>query len=324
MSGFKAPEHSGNRNEVELLPTGFQLCTFYGLCDIGTQETNFGSKHQVNLGFEFPLVQRVFFDDKGQQPCAVFSTETFSMYGKGNLRKRYIQPMSGRSLTDAEAEDYDISQLLGKQFVATITHSSDGKWANIESITPLSEQNKAMFGIQNINSVAQINPTYYFHLSDGFQHQNFAELPKFLRDKLMISEEGKAHKIAGGTFADQVVKTSAPSSPSAPISPSGAKKLVMLGDVPYESFKANGWTDQQLVDNNHAKWNEPVAPQAPQAPSAPVAPQAPPVPSAPQVPPTSPPQPVLVFKDPNQKLEDWIKNGWTEEMIVKEGYASFQ
>jgi hypothetical protein len=88
------------------------------------------------------------------------------------------------------------------------------------------------------------------------------------------------------------------------------------GSAPYEAMIAAGWIDKLLVEHGHAKWIEAVAP-----------PVVSPPPSVPSTPTATPPPVVkkLVFKDPGAApLEDWIKNGWTEEKIVSEGYATFQ
>jgi hypothetical protein len=329
MTTFTAPIGGDSKkiDNVELIPVGFQLCTFYGLCDIGTQDGGmYGPKHKVNLAFEFPLQYRVFYEGDDAKPSCVFQFESMSMHKDGNLRSKFIEPMIGRKLTDAEAGSFDISQLLGKQFIATIAHSPDGNWANIQSITPLNEQNKAMFQLDTPH-VAQINDTYFFHLSQGFDSENYATLPKFLREKLINSHEGIAHKAVGGIFREAVAGT-APS----PATTSGQGGLEMIDKtVTYEAYIQAGWTDEQLITNGKAKRIAAIAPPTPVVAPAPVVSPAPPVVAAPPVTPptpTPPPvanaEPVLVFKDSANVLSEWLKSGWTPETIVEAGYATFQ
>ena len=322
--GFTAPVGDSKKiDNVELIPRGLQLCTFTSLVDIGTQEGGkFGPKHRVRLVFEFPKHYRVFYEGDDAKPAAIFNTETMSMSGGSNLRDKWVEGMLGRKISDAEAEVFDISSLLGKHFVATIVHSDDGKWSNIAAIVPLDDQNKMMFSLTSL-SVPQINPTTFFHFSQGFESKNFAELPNTVREKIIGSAEGQAHLHAGGKFAEAIERHS-----TAPSPPSGA--LVMIDQtVSYEAYKQAGWTDEQLIQNGKAKKQEVVAPPVPIVATPPPPVAAPPIPQAPVVPQApviqAPPVRKLVFNDPNeQPLEVWIKAGWTEEKIVAEGLATFQ
>lgn len=321
MSNFTAPVGGeSKRLETDLIPTGFQLCTFYSLVDIGTQDGGlYGPKRQVRLAFEFPQHMRVFWEGDDPKPACIFSKETMSMNKDSNLRKKFVQSMHGRVLTDAEAEVFDISSLLGKHYVANISQSPDGKWANIESISKLDEKNMLMFGLTS-PSIAQINPTSFFHLNDGFESENFAALTNTLRENIINSEEGKKHKLSGGKFAESKSNNSTSRSAAAP--PPGASNsngLIMIDkSATYEDFIKVGWTDELLIQEGKARKNEAVAPPTMAPPMAP--PIAPPV-AAPPVAPVK----KLVFTDPNaQPIEEWLKNGWTEEMIISQGHASFQ
>jgi len=326
MTTFTAPIGGDSKRieNVELIPVGFQLCTFYGLCDIGTQDGGMhGPKHKVNLAFEFPLQYRVFYEGDDAKPACIFQFESMSMHKESNLRAKFIEPMIGRKLTDTEAASYDISQLLGKQFIATIAHSPDGKWANIQSITALNEQNKAMFQL-DAPSVAQINPTYFFHLSQGFDSDNYSNLPKFLRNKhLANSHEGIAHKAIGGIFREPVAN-GAPAPSIATVQ--GALIMNPTETVTYEQYKTAGWTDEQLISGGKATRQVAVQAPAPVVAAPPIV-QAPPVvaPAPVVVPaPVANASPVLVFKDPAHTLEEWVKSGWTPQSIVDAGYATFQ
>jgi len=320
MGKFTAPMGGDSKRieNVELIPTGFQLCTLYGLTDIGTQDGgNYGPRHKVNLCFEFPLHMRVFYEGDDPKPAAVFVFETLSMHPDSNLRKKFIEPMNGGSkFSDKEAEEFDISALLGKHFIATIAHSPDGKWANIQSITPLTQQNKGLFQLAD-TVVAQINPSHFFHLDDGFDSPNFASLPKFLRETLMSSEEGRAFKAAGGTFAEAINDYA---SGTATV---GAKKLEMVDlSVTEKAYYDAGWTAEQLVSSGKAKWVTPTPPPVPVTTAA--APPPPVVAPPPAVAPPPVAEKKLVMKDPTHILADWIAQGWTEETLIANGYATFQ
>lgn len=326
MSNFTIPEGDSNRIEnVELIPVGMNLCTLYSVVDLGTQDTKFGPKRQIKLSFEFPLEKRVFWEGEQPRPSVISSTETMSLADKANLRKKFIEPMIGRTL--GKEETYDPTSLLGANFVATVTHSPDGKWANISSIVKLDDRNMMLFGLQQ-PSFPNVNPISKFHLNDGFMSENFAKLPNRTRNTIMSSTEGEQHKMSGGQFAEQI-KTDGTTSQTPPV---GGKRVIMNSDSPYtyESLKANNWTDDDIVAKNLGKWEvatPPAQPQsAPQAPSAPSAPQAP---TAPQAPPTSPTPPTapkhpVIMNDPAQqdKIDVWLANGWTYEMMVQQNHAT--
>ena len=324
MSGLRASSKGGDSKRienVELIPTGFQLCTLYGLADIGTQDNgNFGPRHKVNMCFEFPQHMRVFYEGDDPKPSCIFVFETLSMHEKSNLRTRFVQPMAGgKKMTDDEADEFDISSLLGKHFVATIAHSPDGKWANIQSITPLNEQNKAMFGLQS-TAVEQINETFFFSLDLGFNSNNFATLPKFVRESLINSEEGKAHKLSGGVFAEPQEGATAPQGTGGNAAPKG--KFVMIDQTTtYEAYIEAGWTEEQMIENGIAKRLVATPPPAPVG-GAPTPP--PPAPNKVLPPPPVKKEPVLVMNDPTAVLADWLAQGWTEQDLVDNGHATFQ
>lgn len=311
MSGLRASAKGGDSkriDNVELIPTDFQLCTLYGIIDLGTQpDDKFGPAHKVNLAFEFPEHFRVYYEGNESQPASIFVTETLSMHEKSNLRKRMVQPMNGSIMTDNEAEEFDISSLLGKHFVASISHSPDGKWANIQSITPLTEQNRKLFSLEEA-SVKQINPTAFFTLEQGFESDNFAKLNNNVREKLINSQEGKEYALSGGKFAEKV-KRDIDGGVQSPNAPQG--KLIMVDDTyTYKQMIDAGWTDEGLIAEGKARLNNPAPP---------------PTPVVEKLPPSPPSKkPVLVMKNPALKVADWLAQGWTEEQLVEEGHGTFQ
>ncbi len=336
-------------DNVELIPAGLQLCTLFSMCDIGTQDSgNFGPKHKIRLVFEFPQHYRVFYEGDDPKPACIFCTESYSMNKDSNLRKKFVQPMT-RVLTEEEAAVFDISQLLGKHYVATIAHSTDGKWANIISIIPLNATNMALFQLTS-PIVNQINKTCFYSLTQGFTAANFGELPNKVRDLVMNSAEGKKHKLAGGQFTTKVETNGGQGTAPVVQAAAGTGQLIWLAtDATYDQYKAGGWTDELMIAHGHAKRAEvvvaptPIVPVVPTVPvvaqtqiaAPPIVPVTPvvqvvpvtPVVAAPVVPIVPVVQAVkkLVFNDANaHPLENWIKQGWTEERIVAEGHATFQ
>ena len=110
---------------------------------------------------------------------------------------------------------------------------------------------------------------------------------------------------------------------------------MLVTDFTYEQYSEN-WTDEQLVANGKAKWeeNKPAAAPAPQ--SAPSGPPSPAGPSAPNTPPAKPAEAPLgiheqmvdgkrfSLTDKSWDLKAMISQGWTIESLVAEGHGNFQ
>ncbi len=261
---------------VELIPIGKQLCTLVSLIDIGHQDSNFGIKPQVSMMFEFPEHKRVFYEGDPAKPSCVFVKETLSMASKSNLRKKFVQPMISRILTDEEAGKFDLGSLLGKHYVATIAHSADGNWANIMAIEPLTAQTCLMFGLQE-PVIERVNDLKFFHLSQGFESENFANLPTKVRETIKQSTEGKEHARKGGKFAEPVEGQN-----------SGGPRFELL-DTSYtlDQWKASGWNEASLVNAGKGRFIDSTPPPAPQT-SAPAPAPVPAAPSAPTPAPSAP------------------------------------
>lgn len=308
-----APVQAGGAEklEVEKVPTGFQLCTLYGIVDLQTQSTErFGNKHRLGMSFEFPQQMRVFYEGDEPRPSSSYMENTYSMNEKSRLRL-LVKGMLNRGLTDKEAEVFDISSLLGKSFVATVVHSADGKYANIDALSPLTDQSCKMFGLNSPADVTRINDLYFWAGVQGYQCENFKGLPNFIRDKIKDSVEGKTHIASGGTFIEPDPKDNTQNVAK-------KRKLIMIAtDYTYEQYAAT-WTDEQLVEAGKARWEEPVAPPAPvSGPSSPAAPASPQAPQAPS------PLPVnkMVMNDGSDP-KDWYEAGWTDALIIEKGHGS--
>lgn len=337
MSGFTAPV-GGDSNkidydQIEKIPVGEHVCTLFSMVHLGTQETKHGMKEQVQLTFEFPTEMRTFWEGDPPKPSAIFCTETFSMYKEAHLRQKYVEGILGNKLSDEEAEKYDLTQLVGKNAVAYVVHSPDGKWANIDRLSPLTEKSMKMFDLTEPR-VAQVNPSMIYHISMGFEGEDFKKLPQKLREKIIKSTEAQAHAAKGGTFAKPDTNSGSNGS-----SASGGRKLQMLPSAPntYEEFMEAEWTEQMLVDNGYAKWVEntpppkPAGTPAPPKPSAPVPPSKPSAPAAPQASTPAPPKPeaksefpiVMKNKALQANIPQWIKEGWTFTDMVEQGHADW-
>jgi len=330
MSNFEIPQGNADKLEVELIPRGMQLCGLYGIADIGTQETNFGAKRQMMMFFEFPQHVRVFWKGEDPKPASIFVRESMNLSPRSNLRKRFIEPMLDRKLGDKEG--FDPTTLLGTFYVGTVTHSDDENWANMSSIAQLNETNMKMFDLTTPAFIFK-NTSFHYHLNDGFEGDAFKNLSKYLREKIQGSEEGKAHKLSGGKFAE-------PEEGSHGNSNAG-RELVMNPGALYslEALRGNNWSDEQIVAAGYAtfKSTAPAPPPLPQLPpAAPVAPVAPvpPVVAPPIVPNASPSAPpafdphisngritLIEAQRGGESITRWLET-WTEELMIQHGHAT--
>lgn len=332
MPKMTAPVSGGDSKklDVELIPEGYNLCTLYGIAQIGTQEGgNFGPKNKIALMFEFPQQLRQFYEGDDLKPSVAYVEENNSLNSKANLRKM-IEGVVG-SMSDKEAEDFDICSLLGQSFVAKMKHSKskDGQktYSNIDSLSKLDAQTRRMFSLEENQEVERHNDIFVFAMSQSFESENFKTLPNFIKEKIKNSAEGKAHKLNGGVFAESDNDNNNNSNSNNETK----RKLVMIAtDFTYEQYSKN-WTDEQLVAHGKAKWADDKTTAAPapitDAPAPAPAPTSGPAPLNPQqtpsVPPATPAEPKFVLNNPNWDLNKLLADGWTKEMLVKEGHAKW-
>ena len=88
-------------------------------------------EHKIELVFQVDEL-----NEKGDQRLEVRRRFTLSMNAKSNLRK-FIQSWRGKPMTDEEAADFELFDLIGQNAMLQIVHQpSDkgGTWANIDGI----------------------------------------------------------------------------------------------------------------------------------------------------------------------------------------------
>ena len=170
----------GNR---QICPEGMHIARCYQIIDLGTTEQggNFpGKKRKVQFLFETPLETAVFNEEYGEQPYYVRAMYTLSMHEKAILR-RDVMSWIGRSMTDKEAQSFNIFNLLGKPCMVNVVHATKGEntYANIKAITPLP---KGMSCPDAINEQLVFTPS----IPDM---EVFKKLPEFIQDKIKESDE---------------------------------------------------------------------------------------------------------------------------------------
>lgn len=189
----KAASNYGNK-EFKLVPAGTHLARCYQFIHLGNVPNTFpGAKsaivNKIRLTWELPEELEVFKEGEAPQPFVVSQDYTLSMNEKANLRKM-IQSWYGKTFTDEEADNFDTELLVGMDCLLTINHvtKNDKTYANIQNVTKLPSKMVCPNPINKPSIVTWENMTMDI----------FNNLPKFLRDKMRVSEEYKQYAINNG------------------------------------------------------------------------------------------------------------------------------
>jgi len=89
-------------------------------------------------------------------------------------------------MTAEDRKNFDLKGLLGKFCMVNITHSEDGKYANISGISPVPS------ALRNAQPEG-INPVNHFWLAE-FDQSKYDALPKYYKEKITESSEWRGQK----------------------------------------------------------------------------------------------------------------------------------
>lgn len=137
---------TGGGEDFKLVSPGMHPAICDMMVDLGLQEQKsqlYGDsiKHQVYIRWQVPG-ERLEYEKDGQKiegPMSIGAYYTLSLGEKANLRK-ILQGWRGLEFTKEEAENFDISKVLGKPCTLNVIHKTgnDGKVrAKIDSVGPL-------------------------------------------------------------------------------------------------------------------------------------------------------------------------------------------
>ena len=178
--------NSGSHKDFEPIEAGTYAARCISMIEIGTITEQFQGEEKrmrkVRITWELPTEQKVFKEENGEQPYVVSKEFTLSMHEKATLRK-YLQDWRGQAFTEAEAKAFDISVLLGKPCMLSVTHKVSEK--NGKTYAEIAGVSKLMKGLE---CPPQINPTTELSY-DNFVWDTYNNLPQYLRDKIASSEE---------------------------------------------------------------------------------------------------------------------------------------
>lgn len=182
-----------SNKEFVLVPPGNHLARCYRIIDLGTQQSEYMGEtkllRKVMLGWEIhgeaedgtPLLT-----ERGE-PMAIFKNYTLSWGENANLRKD-LQLWRGKPWTDAEANRFDLKNVLGAWCMLTVIHrpgQNQKIYANVGGISPVP-------GIIRQRGLPEgINELQMFRLADP-DWALFETFSKGLKAKIESSPEYRA------------------------------------------------------------------------------------------------------------------------------------
>ena len=182
---------SDTQKDFKIAPAGLHMARLYSIIDLGHQSVEWSGEtkimHKVVLTFELhgddnegkPLKT----DDN--KPLIVSKRYTVSLGDQATLRKD-LESWANKKMSASDRVNFDLKNLLDKFCMVNISHSEDGKYANIAGISPIPSALK--------NAVPQgVNPINHFWLHD-YDQAKFDALPKYYREKIMESSEYRGGK----------------------------------------------------------------------------------------------------------------------------------
>ena len=127
----------------EPVPAGMQMAVCHQVFMLGFQDTNFGMKEQVYLGFQVPAHRTEIKVDEVVQnvPMTIGNRYTLSAHPESNIRK-LLEAWRSKKFSDEEAKQFNIGKVLGQGCWINVIHNpkkSDPTviYSNIASIMPL-------------------------------------------------------------------------------------------------------------------------------------------------------------------------------------------
>lgn len=339
-SSYPTKEKNDN---LQLVPQGMHPAIIYGVVNVGTQDGEYQGRatasNKLKLVIEFPGHKQLYWKgDTVPSPSAMIMDFNYSVSknkksGKKSKLLLLIESLYG-PLQESQYLNFDISQLAGLKIFANVVHYyklNGDLGAKIDSI---SQFNPAYV---NPDSIVLTNEILIYSVQMGFENMSFAKLPFFYRSMIKESHEGKKHIAAGGRFTrmdetgtNMIIDDGSNNYATAP------SKIVMIGAYSYEQLKSAGWDDQAMIDNGYARRETVQAPAPVPIPQTPAPlpsvaqmqvqhaqlPQAP-MSIQPQMPQahTNPSQPMLTMIDKSASYEDFIRNGWTDTLLIQHGKA---
>ena len=132
---------TGGGKDFDPVPEGSHLAVCDMFVDLGLQDGHFGAKHKIYLRWQIPAL-RLSYEKEGEKvegPMSIGATYTLSLSEKSNLRP-ILQAWRGKAFTADELKKFDVTTVLGKSCMVTVTHEpkkDGGVYANVAAVAKL-------------------------------------------------------------------------------------------------------------------------------------------------------------------------------------------
>ena len=182
---------SDNSKEFKIAPAGLHMARLYSIIDLGHQSVEWAGEAKImhKVVFTWELHGN---DDSDQplktddgKPLIVSKRYTVSLGDQARLRQD-LEAWSNKKMTAEDRKNFDLKDLLGKFCMVNITHSEDGKYANISGISPVPS------ALRNAQPDG-INAPLHFWLAE-FDQAKYDNLPKYYKEKITESSEWRGQK----------------------------------------------------------------------------------------------------------------------------------
>lgn len=182
---------SDTQKDFKIAPAGLHMARLYSIIDLGHQSVEWSGEtkimHKVVLTFELhgdDNEGKPLKTDDGK-PLIVSKRYTVSLGDQATLRKD-LESWANKKMSATDRINFDLKTLLNKFCMVNISHSEDGKYANISGISPIPSalKNAVPDGINQINH-------FWLH---NYDQAKFDALPKYYREKIMESSEWRGSK----------------------------------------------------------------------------------------------------------------------------------
>lgn len=125
----------------EPVPAGTYVARCVSVVDLGVQDTPWGGKEKVYIGFEVPEVRVEWTDKDGKQhegPALIGNRFTLSIHPDSNLGQT-LTNWRGKPFTEDERKGFDLFTVLGAPCMISVIHNEkSGKvYANISGVMRL-------------------------------------------------------------------------------------------------------------------------------------------------------------------------------------------
>jgi len=193
---------SDTSKEFKIAPAGNHMARLYSVIDLGHQATEWAGEtkimHKVVLTWELHGEDEAgapLKTDDGK-PLIVSKRYTVSLGEQARLRQD-LESWGNKKMTAEDRKKFDLKSLLDKFCMVNITHSEDGKYANISGISPIPTALR--------NAIPEgINPVVHFWLAE-FDQAKYDALPKYYKEKITESSEWRGQKAKDEAKPDNTI-----------------------------------------------------------------------------------------------------------------------